>query len=76
MRYLRSISDSIWLSNAIRDPRTPRWIPMNPLELELIRSLEWLLRNWPFHLQVLDEQGHLRYCHRDPSWSIFEVRGC
>ncbi len=63
IRYLRSIRNSIRLSKAIQNPSTPRWIPTNPLELELIKSLEWLLRNWPFHLQVLNDQGHLRYCH-------------
>jgi len=65
-RYLRIIRDSIRLGDAIQNPNTPRWIPTNPLELELIKSLEWLLRNWPFHLQVLDDQGHLRYRHPGP----------
>ncbi len=66
IRYLRSIRDLIRLSDAIQNPNTPRWILTNLLELELIKSLEWLLRNWPFHLQVLDDQGHLRYRHPGP----------
>ena len=66
VRYIRSIRDSIRLYDAIQNPNTPRWVPTNPLELELIKSLEWLLRNWPFHLQVLDDQGHLRYRHPGP----------
>jgi hypothetical protein len=49
VRYLRSIRDSIRLRNAIQNLSTPRWIPTYPLELELIKSLEWLLRNRPFH---------------------------
>jgi len=66
VRYLRSIRDSIRLSDAFQNPSTPRWILTNLLELELIKSLEWLLRNWPFHLQVLNDQGHLRYRHPGP----------
>jgi hypothetical protein len=43
VRYLRSIRDSIRLSDAFQNPSTPRWILTNLLELELIKSLEWLL---------------------------------
>jgi hypothetical protein len=64
IRYLRIIRDSIRLSDAIQNPNTPRWILMN--QLELIKSLEWLLSTWPYHHQVLDDQGHLRYRHFGP----------
>ncbi len=75
IRYLRSIRDSIRLSDAIQNPNTPRWIPTNPLELELIRSLDWLLRRWPFHLHVLDDQGHLRYRHPGPLLEHLQSQG-
>jgi hypothetical protein len=65
-RYLRSIWKSFQLTRALNNPDTPRWVPTNPLELELIKSLTWLLGNWPFRLQVLDDQGHLRYRHPGP----------
>ena len=66
VRYLRSIWKSFQLTRALNNPDTPRWVPTNPLELELIKSLTWLLGNWPFRLQVLDDQGHLRYRHPGP----------
>ena len=66
VRYLKIIRDSLRLNRAIDNPDTPRWIPTNPLELELIKSLIWLLSNWPFRLQILDDQGHLRYRHPGP----------
>ena len=66
VRYLRSIWESFRLTRALNNPDTPRWVPINPLELELIKSLTWLLGNWPFRLQVLDDQGHLRYRHPGP----------
>jgi hypothetical protein len=76
VRYIRSIRDSIRLSDAIQNPNTPRWITTNPLELELIKSLEWLLSSWPFHLPVRDDQGHLRYRPQVPSWNTSKARGC
>jgi len=66
VRYLKIIRDSLRLNRAIDNPDTPRWIPTNLLELELIKSLIWLLSNWPFRLQILDDQGHLRYRHPGP----------
>jgi len=66
VRYLKIIRDSLRLNRAIDNPDTPRWIPTNPLELELIKSLIWLLSNWPFRLQILDDQGHIRYRHPGP----------
>jgi hypothetical protein len=75
VRYLKIIRDSIRLSNAIQNPNTPRWIPTNQLELELIKSLEWLLSSWPYHHQVLDDQGHIRYHHPGPLLEHFRSQG-
>ncbi len=75
VRFLRTIRNSIRLSNALDNPNTPRWIPKNPLELELIKSLIWLLSSWPYRLQILDVQGHIRYRHPGPLLEHLQSQG-